>query len=89
MCALQVALLLAPALAAARLFPFPPRQIWGSAMPVLFGNFLSPSDLLVVAVLAFLFFGNRLPTMMRSLGEGVTEFKKGLNGADGDEPRRI
>jgi len=34
----------------------------------------------VIALLALLFFGNRLPSMMRNLGEGVTEFKKGMNG---------
>ena len=27
-----------------------------------------------------LLFGNRLPASMRSLGQGVTEFKKGLEG---------
>ena len=47
-------------------------------MPLLFGFFESPYDWLVIALLAFLFFGNRLPTVMRSLGEGVTEFKKGM-----------
>ena len=49
-----------------------------------FGFFNSPYDWLVIALLAFLFFGNRLPTVMRSLGEGVTEFKKGMNGPGGD-----
>jgi sec-independent protein translocase protein TatA len=61
-------------------------------MPILLGNFLSPYDLIIVAILAFLFFGNRLPSVMRSLGEGVTEFKKGMNGgssdADDDEDSR-
>jgi sec-independent protein translocase protein TatA len=55
------------------------------AMPLLLGFFNSPYDWLVIALLAFLFFGNRLPTVMRSLGEGVTEFKKGMNGGDGDD----
>ena len=50
-------------------------------MPLLFGFFNSPYDWLVIALLAFLFFGNRLPTVMRSLGEGVTEFKKGMEGS--------
>ena len=54
-------------------------------MAPLFGFFNSPYDWLVIALLAFLFFGNRLPTVMRSLGEGVTEFKKGMEGVDGDE----
>ena len=54
-------------------------------MSLLFGFFNSPYDWMVIGLLAFLFFGNRLPTVMRSLGEGVTEFKKGMNGA-GDDP---
>jgi TatA/E family protein of Tat protein translocase len=58
------------------------------AMAPLFGFFNSPYDWLVIALLAFLFFGNRLPTVMRSLGEGVTEFKKGMDGVEGDETVR-
>ena len=54
------------------------------ATTILFGFFNSPYDWLVIALLAFLFFGNRLPTVMRSLGEGVTEFKKGMEGKGGD-----
>lgn len=53
-------------------------------MPILFGNFFSGPDLMIVALLALLFFGNRLPTVMRSLGEGITEFKKGMNGTPSD-----
>jgi len=39
---------------------------------------LSPFHWLVVAAIVFLLFGNRLPSVMRSLGQGVVEFKKGL-----------
>jgi sec-independent protein translocase protein TatA len=39
---------------------------------------LSPYHLLVVMVIALLLFGNRLPSVMRSLGQGIVEFKKGL-----------
>jgi sec-independent protein translocase protein TatA len=43
---------------------------------------------LILLFIVLLLFGNRLPSMMRSLGRGVTEFKKGLEGAgDEDEPR--
>jgi sec-independent protein translocase protein TatA len=36
------------------------------------------TELLVVAAVALLLFGHRLPTAMRSLGLGINEFKKGL-----------
>ena len=34
---------------------------------------------LVIAFFAFLMFGNRLPSVMRSLGQGLVEFKKGMS----------
>ena len=34
---------------------------------------------LIIAVVVFLLFGNRLPSVMRSLGSGISEFKKGMN----------
>jgi sec-independent protein translocase protein TatA len=53
---------------------------------VLFG-FLGPSNpivYVVVALVAFLLFGNRLPSVMRSLGRSVVEFKKGVAGIEDD-----
>ncbi|MDD3585985.1 MAG: twin-arginine translocase TatA/TatE family subunit [Thermoguttaceae bacterium] len=41
-----------------------------------------PMQMLMVAIIALLLFGNRLPQVMRSLGKGVTEFKKGVNGIE-------
>jgi sec-independent protein translocase protein TatA len=35
-----------------------------------------------VAFIALLLFGKRLPELMRSLGKGITEFKKGMNGIE-------
>ena len=46
----------------------------------LLGFWNNPWELIIIALLALLFFGNGLPKVMRSLGEGVTEFKKGLEG---------
>jgi sec-independent protein translocase protein TatA len=37
-----------------------------------------PWELMIVAAVAFLFFGHRLPSMMKSLGQGVNSFKAGL-----------
>ena len=33
---------------------------------------------IVILVIALLLFGNRLPSVMRSLGRGLSEFKKGM-----------
>jgi sec-independent protein translocase protein TatA len=38
----------------------------------------------IIAFIVFLLFGNRLPSVMRSLGQGVVEFKKGLQGIEDD-----
>jgi sec-independent protein translocase protein TatA len=46
---------------------------------------LGPTELLVVAGLALLLFGNRLPSAMRNMGRGIVEFKKGMQGQDDDE----
>ena len=37
------------------------------------------TELLIVAFVVLLLFGSRLPSMMRSLGTSVVEFKKGMN----------
>jgi sec-independent protein translocase protein TatA len=43
----------------------------------------SPMQMLIILVVALLLFGKRIPTMMRSLGSSVTEFKKGIK--EGEE----
>jgi sec-independent protein translocase protein TatA len=43
----------------------------------MFGG-LSPFHWIVIALVVFLLFGNRLPSVMRSLGQGIVEFKKGM-----------
>ena len=54
----------------------------------------SPTDWLIVGVIALLLFGTRrLPEFGRSLGKGIVEFKKGLKGLEDDiegdvQPRR-
>lgn len=43
---------------------------------------MGTSELVVVMFVALLLFGSRLPDVAKSLGRGVFEFKKGLNGID-------
>ena len=43
---------------------------------------LSIPEMLVVMVVAVLLFGKRLPEVGRSLGKGLIEFKKGLQGLE-------
>jgi sec-independent protein translocase protein TatA len=42
----------------------------------------SMGELIVIAAIALLLFGKRLPEVGRSLGRGIVEFKKGLKGID-------
>ena len=35
-------------------------------------------ELLIIAAVILLLFGHRLPGVMRSLGTGITQFKRGL-----------
>lgn len=53
--------------------------IWGIGMP----------EMIVIAVIVLLLFGNRLPSVMRSLGQSITEFKKGSReGAEDTDPQK-
>jgi sec-independent protein translocase protein TatA len=50
---------------------------------------LSIWHLAIIGFIVLLLFGNRLPSAMRSLGRGVTEFKKGLEGEPEEEDPKI
>ena len=55
---------------------------------------LGPMELLIVAGIVLLLFGTRLPKVMRSLGEGIVEFKRGVQGLPDDtggprDPNRV
>lgn len=41
-----------------------------------------PFEMIIIAAIILLLFGNRLPSVMRSLGRGVVEFKKGIQGIE-------
>ena len=53
----------------------------------LFGFFMGmpgPIEMIVIAAVILLLFGNRLPGVMRSMGRGIVEFKKGIKGIEDD-----
>ncbi len=43
---------------------------------------LGMPELLVIGVIMLLLFGRRLPEVGKSLGKGIIEFKKGINGVE-------
>ncbi len=47
-----------------------------------FGFSPGPMEMLIIGVIAVLLFGKRLPEVGRSLGKGLMEFKKGMQGID-------
>ncbi|MFM8577609.1 MAG: twin-arginine translocase TatA/TatE family subunit [Planctomycetaceae bacterium] len=47
---------------------------------------LGTTELLIVGAVVLLLFGSRLPKVMRSLGQGIVEFKKGVQGIEEDLP---
>lgn len=44
------------------------------------------TELLVVAIIGLLLFGNRLPKVMKDMGRGINEFKHGLSEVTADPP---
>lgn len=53
-------------------------------MAPLFAFGLGTTELIVLAIVVLLLFGNRLPSVMRSMGRGIVEFKKGVQGIEDD-----
>jgi sec-independent protein translocase protein TatA len=53
---------------------------------------IGPMELVIFGAVILLLFGNRLPSVMRSMGQGLMEFKKGVQGIeehkDGDHPAK-
>jgi sec-independent protein translocase protein TatA len=46
-------------------------------------------EVLVIILVIFILFGHRLPSVMRSLGRGVVEFKQGMSGVAEDEHEKV
>lgn len=47
---------------------------------------VGPLEIMILGLVVLLLFGNRVPSLMRSLGQGLVEFKKGAQGIDDDAP---
>lgn len=45
---------------------------------------LGPMEMIIVGIVAVLLFGSRLPSVARSAGRSLTEFKKGMQGVQDD-----
>lgn len=45
---------------------------------------IGTTELLIIGVVALLIFGARLPSVARSMGKSIVEFKKGLREVKGD-----
>jgi sec-independent protein translocase protein TatA len=53
------------------------------------GGFGTWEILLVLSVILLFFGASRIPELARSLGKGVDEFKKGIQGGSGESRMRI
>ena len=60
-------------------------------MSTMFAFFGAPGwvELTVLGGIVLLLFGNRLPSVMRSLGQGITEFKRGIKTGEDDVNNKI
>lgn len=54
--------------------------------------FLGPigwQEMIIIGILGILIFGKRLPEVGKSLGKGIVEFKKGLQGIEDDVDKSV
>ncbi len=59
-----------------------------SLLPVAFFNLGAPEAILI-GLVALILFGPRLPSVMRSLGKGIVEFKKGIRDTEDEIHREL
>ena len=53
-------------------------------LSILLFNFLGPEMLIIFLAILLLFGGKKIPELMRGLGKGISEFKKGKNETEKD-----
>ena len=46
-------------------------------------------EMLIVGLVVLVLFGTRLPSVMRSLGVGITEFRKGIRGEIDEDGKKL
>lgn len=52
--------------------------------------FLGPTEWWIILAVALLLFGGRkLPELARAMGTSITQFRKGLDTADEDDPKKV
>lgn len=62
-----------------------PKGLMMSHLTILFGMWSpGPTEIVVIAAVALLLFGSRLPKVGRSLGRSIVQFKKGLRDVQDD-----
>ena len=65
------------------------RQSIGSFLMLALIGMGGPWELAIIAFIALLLFGKKLPGAMRSVGQSITEFKKGMNEVPKDSPDHL
>jgi sec-independent protein translocase protein TatA len=55
---------------------------WTFSRPALAFGMPGTFEWIIIMIVALLIFGKRLPEIMRSMGRGIVEFKKGIRGIE-------
>ena len=50
---------------------------------------IGTTEMIVVMVVILVLFGHRLPSVMRSMGRGIKEFKEGINDTTDEDADRL
>ena len=61
-------------------------------IPLIFGTIGSQEIIIIALVILLLFGGKKIPELMRGLGKGVSQFKKGMKDIEDEinaEPEKI